>query len=255
MADLSSIAWACPEHGCELRLAGLRLACAHGHEFPIINDIPRFVADGSYAASFGPQWQKYRLTQLDSFTRTTLSRQRTRRCVGERDWCHLDGADVLECGCGAGRFTEVLLAEGARVTSIDMTQAVEANRVNFPQNIHHRIAQADILNLPFAGNGFDIVICLGVLQHTPSTEQTLAALFTRVRPGGPLVVDHYRYRLGYFMSTQPLARAVLRRLPADVGLRATDRLVSALWPMHLRLRRYRKILNSVSRLHLFRLVS
>jgi SAM-dependent methyltransferase len=194
---------------------------------------------------------KYRQTQLDSFTGESLSADRARRCIGEDAWSSLRGVHVLECGCGAGRFTEVLLAQGATVTSIDMTEAVEADHANFPQDDRHRIAQADILKLPFAGRGFDIVFCLGVLQHTPIPEQTMAALFEQVRPRGLLVVDHYTYRLGYFLSTQPIARAVLRRLPPDTGLRVTDRMVRMLWPLHSRLRRYRRLLNRVSPIYTY----
>ena len=244
-------AWACPDHRTPLRSNGAELTCEHGHAFPITDGIPRFVQTGSYAAGFGPQWLKYRQTQLDSFTGESLSADRARRCIGEDAWSSLRGVHVLECGCGAGRFTEVLLAQGATVTSIDMTEAVEADHANFPQDDRHRIAQADILKLPFAGRGFDIVFCLGVLQHTPIPEQTMAALFEQVRPRGLLVVDHYTYRLGYFLSTQPIARAVLRRLPPDTGLRVTDRMVRMLWPLHSRLRRYRRLLNRVSPIYTY----
>jgi SAM-dependent methyltransferase len=115
-----------------------------------------------------------------------------------------------------------------------------------PAKRQHRVAQADILKLPFIGRGFDVVFCLGVVQHTPSPEQTIAALFEQVRPGGLLVIDHYTYRLAYFLSTQPLVRVVLRRLPAETGLKVTDEMVNTLWPIHSRLRRYRKLLNRIS---------
>lgn len=239
-------AWVCPDHRATLRADAATLTCDRGHAFRIVKEVPRFVQTGSYAASFGPQWLRYRQTQLDSFTGKSLSTDRARRCIGEQAWNCLDDTQVLECGCGAGRFTEVLLAQGAKVTSIDMTEAVEANAANCPQSDRHRVAQADILKLPFSGRGFDLVFCLGVLQHTPVPEQTMAALFEQVRPGGLLVIDHYTYRLGYYLSTQPLARAVLRRLPPDMGLRATDQMVNALWPLHSRLRRYRWLLNRVS---------
>ncbi len=242
----SLTAWACPDHGTPLHSNGAALTCEHNHAFFITNGIPRFVQTGSYAASFGSQWLKYRQTQLDSFTGERLSTDRARRCLGEQTWSRLQGAHVLECGCGAGRFTEVLLAQGATVMSIDMTEAVEADQANFPQNDQHRIAQADILKLPFVGRGFDVVFCLGVIQHTPVPEQTMAALFEQVRPGGLLAIDHYTYRLGYFLSTQPIVRAVLRRLSAERGLKATDRMVRTLWPIHSRLRKYRKLLNRVS---------
>jgi 2-polyprenyl-3-methyl-5-hydroxy-6-metoxy-1,4-benzoquinol methylase len=77
-----------------------------------------------------------------------LSADRARRCIGESCWSSLDGLDVLECGCGAGRFTEVLLAQGATVTSIDMTEAVEANQTNFPQNDNTASRRRTFSNFP-----------------------------------------------------------------------------------------------------------
>jgi 2-polyprenyl-3-methyl-5-hydroxy-6-metoxy-1,4-benzoquinol methylase len=240
------VPWVCPAHRTPLEARASSLNCERGHSFPIEDGIPRFVGSGSYAAAFGLQWLTYRRTQLDSFTGVPLSRDRARRCIGEDAWGTLGDADVLECGCGAGRFTEILLEAGARVTSIDMTEAVEANQTNFPQGARHRIAQADIRQLPFMGRGFDMVFCLGVVQHTPNPEQTIAALFEHVRPGGLLVIDHYTYRLGYYLSTQPLARAILKRLPPKAGLRATDRLVQTLWPVHARFRQHRRLINRLS---------
>src|SRR5205807_9547168 len=54
----------------------------------------------------------YRTTQLDSYTRSNLSADRLRRCLGEELWRALQAPaprlSILEAGCGAGRFTEVL---------------------------------------------------------------------------------------------------------------------------------------------------
>src|SRR6187397_1731582 len=47
-----------------------------------------------------------------------------------RPECRSRGRVVLEAGCGAGRFTELLLAGGARVVAFDLSRAVEANREN-----------------------------------------------------------------------------------------------------------------------------
>ena len=88
--------------------------CSTGHSFRIRNGIPRFVPPNTYADSFGAQWKKYRLTQLDSFTGASITRDRTRRCFGEELWNNLAGKRLLEAGCGAGRFTEILLERGAR---------------------------------------------------------------------------------------------------------------------------------------------
>jgi SAM-dependent methyltransferase len=49
--------------------------------------------------------------------------------MGDELFSSLAGKHVLEAGCGAGRFTEVLLKAGAYVTSIDLSSAVEANGI------------------------------------------------------------------------------------------------------------------------------
>src|SRR5207248_1990910 len=69
-------------------------------------------------------------------------------------------------------------------------------------------------------------------QHTPDPERTIRALYEHVRPGGSLVFDHYSRRLQWWLSTAPLFRAYLKRLPDERGLHATDALVRALLPAH-----------------------
>jgi SAM-dependent methyltransferase len=213
---------------------GNQLSCNTGHRFPVIAGIPRFVPTTTYADHFGAQWKRYRLTQLDSFTGHPISRDRLHRCFGEACWARLRGFDVLECGCGAGRFTEVLLDRGARVTSVDLSAAVEANAENCPLAPRHRAAQADILALPFAKRQFDIVVCVGVIQHTPSPERAIHALYDHVRPGGWLIIDHYTYDVGWYTKTAPFFRMVLKRLPTSVSMRFTERLVKLALPLHKR---------------------
>jgi 2-polyprenyl-3-methyl-5-hydroxy-6-metoxy-1,4-benzoquinol methylase len=198
--------------------------------------IPRFADNKNYTAAFGAQWKKYRLTQLDSFTGSTITEERLQRCLGGELWAALAGKHVLECGCGAGRFTEVLLKKRARVTSIDLSEAVEANQQNFPQSDGHRIAQADIMQLPFKPTQFDLVLCLGVIQHTPNPESTMRALAKHVKPGGTMAIDHYTYTVSEFTRTAGLLRPFLKRLPPATGLQWTEKLVAAFLPLHKRIR-------------------
>ena len=241
--------WSCPEHGETLVAAKGKLECPRGHAYAVHDGIPRFVSGSTYADAFGAQWNRYRITQLDSYTGTTITRDRARGALGQALWSSLSGMLVLECGCGAGRFTEVLLEQGARVLSIDLSEAVDANQKNFPQGDRHLIAQADIARLPFEPRQFDLVLCLGVVQHTPSPEATIRRLYDHVRPGGTLVFDHYTSWLGWRLSLKPLYRALLRRLPPTVGLAVTEQLVGLLLPLHRRLahtRLPRVMLNRVS---------
>ena len=231
-----SSAWppyVCPEHGFLLSVEESQLRCSEAHAYPIVRQVPRFVSGANYADHFGAQWNRYRRTQLDSFSGTDISRKRIQRCLGDEIWNSLDDAAVLEVGCGAGRFTEILLQRGARVTSVDLSSAVEANRDNFGVTSHHRVVQANATALPFGARSFDVVLCLGVVQHPPSPENTIAALYRQVRPGGTLVFDHYAPSLSaYTKLTEPLLRRLLMRLPTDLGIRATEALVDVFLPAH-----------------------
>lgn len=227
----------CPPHRLPLTAEGAdRLACARGCGVPVVGGIPRFVADDGYAAAFGRQWLTYRRTQLDSETGAPISRARLERCLGT-PMASLRGQVVLEAGCGAGRFTELLLDAGARVFACDLSRAVEANRENCGRFAQHFVCQSDILDLPAADGAFDLVLCLGVLQHTPDPEAAIRALAARVKPGGRLVIDHYATPRGAARFAAPFTpRALLRqaliRVPAPSATRAADAITSAVLPLH-----------------------
>lgn len=231
----------CPLDHLPLTQSHDRLQCADGHRWTIREGIPRMVSEeASYTDAFGLQWNTFTRTQLDSYTGCPITYERVRRCLGDACWRVLlepPQSHVLEAGCGAGRFTEILLgATHAHVTSIDYSAAVEANQTNFPLNERHQIAQADIRSLPFSPGSFDFVVCLGVIQHTPNPEETVARLYERVRPGGWLIIDHYTddhiSRMGRVTRLSRLVRPVMKRLPMRTSLRWNERLVNAFFPLH-----------------------
>ena len=216
---------------------GAALDCSAGHRYPVHDGIARVLVSRGYADAFGEQWHEYPRTQLDSYTRTTISRDRLRRCLGEDLWQRLGGASrvqVLEAGCGAGRFTEILLQRtGAAVTSTDLSSAVEPNQRNCPQSAQHRIVQCDINLLPFHPQQYDVVICLGVIQHTRKPERTVTDLYRQVKPGGWLVFDHYTHSLSlYTRFGEHLLRPILKRVPPAQGVAVTKTLTRWFFPLH-----------------------
>ncbi len=224
--------WSCPEHMETLTTQAEQLVCPKGHHFDIVRGVPRFVAGSTYADHFGAQWNRFRKTQLDSYSGSPITRDRLRRCCGEDLWNNLAGKQILECGCGAGRFTEILLDRGASVTSVDLSGAVEANAAQFPPGPAHRIAQADIGKLPFVPGSFDVVVCLGVVQHTPDSERTIANLYAQVAPGGTLIVDHYALTLSWYLKTAPVFRAFMSRMKPGAALGLSESLVNTFLPLH-----------------------
>lgn len=214
------------------------LRCGNGHRYSNRLHIPRILeSENNYADGFGEQWKHFRTTQLDSHSKITISRDRLYRCLGD-DLVELLGQDgriqVLEAGCGAGRFTEVLLRfQAAVVTSTDLSSAVEPNQENFAQSDRHRIVQCDINAFPFAPEQYDLVVCLGVVQHTKSPEETIESLYEQVKPGGSLVIDHYTHMLSrYTKISANLLRPILKRLPAKQGMAVTEKITNAFFPLH-----------------------
>lgn len=249
----------CPRHGTGLQAAdgGKVLRCDGGCSFPVENGIPRFVDSERYASAFGLQWNRFRKTQLDSHTGTTVSRDRLERCLGG-DLSVVRGRSVLEAGCGAGRFTEVLLGAGAEILACDLSSAIDANARNvaergwMPADGSVSFCQASIDALPVAKESFDWVICLGVVQHTPNPAATIRSLAACVKPGGRLVIDHYSLGHDY-----PLPRRIMRSLmlalpsrwasPAAIAIsKGLARLHALTWQQRTIPLRLRQVLRPVS---------
>jgi SAM-dependent methyltransferase len=215
---------------------GNALVAPSGQRFPVVDGIPRFVESEFYAADFGAQWRRFPKTQLDSHTGLPLTRDRLARCF-RSELANVSGKRLLEAGCGAGRFTEVLLAHGALLDSFDISSAVEANALNNGTRAF-TLAQADIRAIPFEPESYDYVMCLGVLQHTPNTEQSIEKLWQMVRPGGRLIIDHYRWTR--YQLPPPLGgagtlyRHWILRLPPEKRWPAVKRLVDFWFPIYWR---------------------
>ena len=236
----------CRESGLELQeghpngqgaeiAEGLLLCRRCSGTFRIRDGIPRFVSDEEYAGSFGFQWNKFRRTQLDSYTGLPLSSD---RLFGVTQWPRkMEGNLVLEAGSGAGRFTEVLLHTGARVFSFDLSDAVEANLANNGHWPNLNLFQASIYDIPIAEMMFDKVLCLGVLQHTPDPVRAFHNLSRFLKPGGEIAIDIYARRFRSMLSWKYLLRPLTTRMPRDVLFRWVDRAVRALLPIAILLRR------------------
>ncbi len=235
-----------PRTGAPLRQEGDTLVSAAGERVPVMRAIPRFVGSESYASAFGLQWNLHAHTQLDSRLGANLSRVRLERCLG-LPLQEINGLRVLEAGCGAGRFTELLVRAGALVHAIDLSSAVDANRRNIGHAPNYVVAQADLRAVPFPARTFDVVLCLGVLQHTPSPESSIADLWRMVAPGGRLVIDHYTWTLARVTKLGPLYRQILKRLPPARAKRITDALVDLFFPLHWAVRRSRILQMLLSR--------
>jgi SAM-dependent methyltransferase len=196
------------------------LICSmRGETIPIRNHVPRFVPNSGYTENFGQQWNHFRRTQIDKFNGTTLSRDRFYSGTG---WSadELKGARILEAGCGAGRFTQIMLDAGAQVFSVDLSSAVDACFANNGPHEHLCVVQADLYQIPFRRHSFDKVFCYGVLQHTPDPEASFMNLNSFLKPGGKIAIDVYHkdWAIEPYKSKY-LYRPLTTRIPHDLLFR------------------------------------
>jgi len=198
-----------------------------GSRFPIINGVPRFCEPENYTSSFGKQWNLFEKTQIDrEISGEGIS---ARRLFAETRWdpASLNGIDILEVGSGAGRFSRAILQHTrANLYSVDYSSAVEANHRNNAKlgSARFWLAQASIYEMPFPDDRFDKVLCLGVLQHTPDFERSIASLIAKAKPGGEIVVDFYAIR-GWWtrVHAKYLFRPFTKRMDHEALLRLIDR--------------------------------
>ena len=157
-------------------------------QFEVKNGIPRFVDKDNYSeSSFGFQWNTFFNTQLDSYSKTSVSKDRFYLAT---NWNKNDLKDklILDVGCGMGRFAEIALESGAIVVCVDYSSAIDACKRNLEHYENAYFIQGDIYNLPFKKEIFDYIYSLGVLQHTPNPEKALKSLYPFLKQGGGFVL-------------------------------------------------------------------
>jgi SAM-dependent methyltransferase len=182
--------------------------------YPIRDGVPRFVGAGSYASSFGRQWNFFRTVQLDSQNHSRISHDTFAETT---NWTADDLRDqlVLDAGVGAGRFAECAADLGATVVGVDLTNAVDAASRNLGHLPNVHLAQADIFALPFRPATFDRAYSIGVLHHTPDPAKAFTCVASVVKPAGELAIYVYS-RHGSGHRSSDLWRRVTTKLPAPV---------------------------------------
>ncbi|MFM9977452.1 MAG: bifunctional 2-polyprenyl-6-hydroxyphenol methylase/3-demethylubiquinol 3-O-methyltransferase UbiG [Sphingomonadaceae bacterium] len=121
----------------------------------------------------------------------------------------LAGKCVLDMGCGAGLLAEPLARLGAAVTGIDAAaENVDVAREHAAQSgltIDYRVGDAEAA----AGETFDLVTCLEVVEHVSDPPAFVAALAAALAPGGLLILST--------PNRTPLSRLALIGIGETIG--------------------------------------
>ena len=177
------------------------------------NSILRFTPDFSYSTgNFSRLRGQHGKLQLDSVNKTN---DRFNTILKRTNWPKefFKNKLVLECGCGAGADTEILRKLGAIVVSVDIAGLdVCKDNVGETDQNGSLIIQADITNLPFKKEAFDIVWCHRVLQHTPNPNKTLEHILKFVKPDGSVFVHSYSRSFLQLFNWKYFLRPITKRM-------------------------------------------
>jgi len=113
------------------------------------------------------------------------------------------GYRILDIGCGSGRHTcaairfSKVIAIGIDISPDDLAEA--KSRLEYHQKLKDNgdgkwgVAAADILDLPFKDNFFDLVVCSEVLEHIHDHQAAAAEIVRVLKPDRDIVVSVPRY--------------------------------------------------------------
>lgn len=105
------------------------------------------------------------------------------------DRAQIEGARVLDVGCGGGILSEYLAAAGAKVTGIDANQdLIAVARLHAADaGLDLRYECVSIENLAAdIGDGFDIITCMELLEHVPDPKRMVGECARRLSTNGDM---------------------------------------------------------------------
>ncbi len=129
---------------------------------------------------------------------------------------NLNGATVLDVGCGGGILSEAMVARGARVTAIDLSrEALTAARQHARMKgvrIDYRQTAVEALAGTLSDH-YDAVTCMELLEHVPDPRSVIRACSRLVKPEGDFIVATINRNIQSFIFAVLGAEYILRLLP------------------------------------------
>ena len=127
----------------------------------------------------------------------------------------LSGLRILDIGCGAGVLCEPLARLGATVVGVDPGQNIiwkaRAHALHSALEIDYRCALAE--ELAEAGESFDVVLAMEVVEHVPDAGDFMQRCARLVKPSGLFILSTLNRTFKSYAFAIVIAEYVLRLLP------------------------------------------
>ena len=125
------------------------------------------------------------------------------------------GLRILDIGCGGGLLSEPMARLGAEVVGADpATRNIPVAKLHAEQSgltIDYRLTTAE--DLAAAGEQFDVVLNMEVVEHVPNPQSFLTACQTLLKPGGLMICSTLNRNAKSFGMAIIGAEWVMRWLP------------------------------------------
>ncbi len=135
------------------------------------------------------------------------------RSLGQRQ--PFSGLSFLDVGCGGGLLCEPLSRLGGSVTGIDRAARnipiAKQHAQRSGLEIDYRATAAE--DLAEAGETFDVVLCMEVIEHVPDPRQLISICARLLKPSGLLFISTINRNLQSFLFAIIGAEYILRWLP------------------------------------------
>lgn len=128
----------------------------------------------------------------------------------------LQGAQVLDVGCGGGLLSEALAQAGAQVTAMDLApelvKIAKLHGLESGVKVDYRVQSVESLAAEKPAS-FDAITCMEMLEHVPDPCAIVAACAMLLKPGGRLFVSTLNRTPAAFALAIVGAEYIARLLP------------------------------------------